>query len=103
MSSRKHKHTVPDVTMARSAGALASSVHVGQAEEFWLELVAYPEGTARSLWLKVGNAWVRLDDPSDPVERAVSLAFAHSDKFEVRVWHSDGEIVGLVANSKKSA
>ena len=103
MTGRKHKHTVPDATMAKSAGTLASSVKVGTAVEYWQELEAYPEATARSAWLKVDGSWVRLDDPSDPVERALFAAFTYPDKFEARVWYSDGMIVGLVVNSKKSA
>lgn len=97
MANPAHSHTVP--TTARTT-ASAAAVKSGKATDYWLELVAYPPGTARSLWLKVDNNWVHMDDPSDTVERTVTMAFANADKFEVRVWYSDDNIVGMVAKSK---
>lgn len=97
MANPVQSHTVP--TTARAAAAMPA-VKSGSATDYWLELAAYPPGTARSLWLKVDNKWVHQDDPSETVERAVTMAFAHSDKFEVLVWHSGDNIVGLVAKSK---
>jgi len=83
-----------------SRSLVNDSVNSGVATQFWLELVAYPQGTARSLWMFVENSWRRLDYPWESVQRSVQDAFNHSDKFEVIVWFDAQEVVGLVVRSK---
>jgi hypothetical protein len=79
----------------------AASVQTGVATKFWMELVAYPHGSARSLWLFVGGQWRHLDNPSPSIESSVQSAFCNCpDKLEVAVWYSNDVIVGLVVRSK---
>lgn len=87
---------------ARIAGLqVATAVQTGVATKFWLELVAYPPGSARSLWLFVGGQWRHLDNPSPSIESSVQSAFCNCpDKLEVAVWYQNDVIVGLVVRSK---
>ena len=80
--------------------AAAGAPPSGDATHFYLELVAHPPGSCRSLWLKVKRVWRRLDNPAAAVERAVQEAFAFPDKFVVTVWFEGEFIVGLVVKSK---
>jgi hypothetical protein len=65
------------------------------ATQYWHECLAYPTGDTASLWLLVGNAWKRLDDPSASTLDLVQRAFLGTDS-RVRVWFQGEEIVGLV-------
>lgn len=67
----------------------------GLASQYWIELVAYPAESARSLWLLVNNSWKQLDNPSASIQDAVQRAFLGSGS-NVRVWYNNGFIVGLV-------
>ena len=67
----------------------------GIATQYWIELLAYPPGSARSLWLFVNNVWTRLDNPSPSIQDVVQRAFLGTDS-NLRVWHDNGTIVGLV-------
>lgn len=79
----------------------AAGVSSGVASKYWLELLAYPPGSARSLWLYVGGAWRHLDNPNDGTQLSVQDAFCGCpDKLEVAVWYSGTVIVGLVVRSK---
>ena len=78
-----------------TAGVDVAAVTSGVATQYWIELVAYPPGSARSLWLLVNNSWKRLDNPAASVQDAVQRAFLGSGS-NVRVWHDNGTIVGLV-------
>ncbi|GJM34464.1 MAG: hypothetical protein DHS20C18_34650 [Saprospiraceae bacterium] len=89
--------TVPQ-GLARSAQALAAA-KMEIATDCWLELVAYPAGTARSLWLKTASGWKNHDDPTPNVEAAVMEA-CKNDNYEIRVWFDGSKVVGLVVNSK---
>src|SRR5689334_24838424 len=82
------------------AFAAAATVDTAVASKYWLELVAYPPGSARSLWLFVNNAWRHLDNPNEGIQISVQDAFNNSSKFEVAVWFSGDVIVGLVVRSK---
>lgn len=67
----------------------------GIATMYWLELVAYPKGSARSLWLLVNNSWRRYDNPSVNISNVTQEAFLGTDS-KVRVWYSGNTVVGLV-------
>jgi hypothetical protein len=71
------------------------------ATKYWLELLAYPPGSARSLWLFVDNAWRHLDNPNEGTQISGPSAFCHCpDHLEVAVWYANDVIVGLVVRSK---
>jgi len=76
----------------------------GVATDYWLELVAYPKGTARSLWLKVDGRWCHHHNPDEGTQNAVIQAFNQLDKHEVMVWYhrhgNHGAVVGMVVCSK---
>jgi len=81
--------------------AAAAAVQNGVATKYWLELVAYPPGSARSLWLFVDKAWRHLDNPNGGIQISVQDAFCECpDRLEVAVWYSNDVIVGLVVRSK---
>ncbi len=95
MKSQASSQTVPQT---RSAQAVAA-VKMELATNCWLELVAYPAGTARSLWLETASGWKVYDDPTPNIESAVMNACGNAD-FEIRVWFDGTKVVGLVVNSK---
>lgn len=74
-----------------------SGVQFGIATRFWDERVAYPTGSAASLWLLVNGAWRKRDTASASDRHMVMEAFQKSGN-EVRVWYQGQEIVGLVVN-----
>lgn len=79
----------------------AQAVASGVATKYWLELVAYPPGSARSLWLFVDGQWRHLDNPNAGIQESVQEAFSTgSGKLEVVVWYSGTVIVGLVVRTK---
>ena len=81
--------------------ALTATVQSGVASKYWLELKPYPSGSARSLWLMVGNSWKHLDNPNDGTQIAVQNAFCNCPKqSEVVVWYSNSVVVGLVVRSQ---
>jgi len=83
------------------AFAPAAVVETGIATRFWLELAAYPPGSARSLWLLVNGSWRHMDNPLEGTQAAVQSAFCVCpDCLEVAVWYSGEVIVGLVVRSK---
>jgi hypothetical protein len=86
---------------AISARALLSAeladVQSGVASEYWLELLAYPAGSARSLWLLVNGAWKRRDNPTAGMQDVVQRAFLGSGS-NVRVWFDGELVVGLVVD-----
>jgi hypothetical protein len=91
--------TVAAVKKTLAAGLTA--VTSGIATKYWLELLAYPPGSARSLWLFVDGSWRHLDDPNIGMQDSVQEAFCMCpDRLEVAVWYSDSVIVGLVVRSK---
>ncbi len=79
----------------QAAAVGVAAVTSGVATKYWIELVAYPPGSARSLWLYVNNAWKRLDNPSASIQDVVQRAFLGTGS-NVRVWYDNGTIVGLV-------
>ena len=91
---------VADVGSRHEAFASATAVASGVASKYWLELVAYPPGSARSLWLYVSGSWRRLDNPSPAIEQSVQDAFANAATFEVAVWYDGQMITGLVVRTK---
>lgn len=89
-----------DVTARLKAFEVKAAVTSGKATKYWLELKAYPPGSARSLWLFVNGAWRHLDDPNYGIQDSVQEAFCFCpDRLEVRVWYSGDNIVGLVVKS----
>jgi subtilisin family serine protease len=84
----------PDIRAA-VAKLAAGTVESGIATSFWDEELAYPAGTAASLWLLVNGAWRRRDTASAHQRTMVQRAFAATGG-EVRVWYQGEEIVGLV-------
>ena len=104
--AKQHDHmTAPEVLKGveerHKVFAAAATVQVGVATQYWLELLAYPPGSARSLWLFVGNAWRHLDNPNDGTQISVQAAFCDCpERLEVAVWYTGDVIVGLVVRSK---
>jgi hypothetical protein len=102
----QHQHaTAPEVLKGADERhklfAAAAAVQDGVATKYWLELLAYPPGSARSLWLFVDNAWKHLDNPNDGTQISVQAAFCNCpDRLEVAVWYQNDVIVGLVVRSK---
>ncbi|MFL5540407.1 MAG: hypothetical protein ACJ8J0_15560 [Longimicrobiaceae bacterium] len=96
--------TTPSGAKARAGEEVFSAratVSTGVATKYWLELLAYPPGSARSLWLQVGGTWLHLDNPDPGTQISVQGAFCSCpDRLEVAVWYSGDVIVGLVVRSK---
>jgi hypothetical protein len=93
--------SLPDSLQRHNAFTAAGTLASGVASQYWLELVAYPPGSARSLWLFVDGLWRHLDDPNDGIQLSVQDAFCTCpDRLEVAVWYIDDVIVGLVVRSK---
>jgi hypothetical protein len=91
--------TAPKVLEKFAAAVVA--VASGIATNYWLELKAYPPGSARSLWLFVDNSWRHLDNPSDGIQASVQAAFCNCPNvLQVQVWYQGDVIVGLVVNKK---
>ena len=90
-----------NLTERLSAFAAPVAPASGIAADYWLELKAYPPGSARSLWLRVDGAWRHLDDPDVGTQDSVQAAFCNCpDRLEVMVWYSGNVIAGLVVRSK---
>ncbi len=96
-TSEKIPKTSPHVSKKPAAAAVGNGV----ATNYWLELMAYPSGSARSLWLFADNDWRRLDNPSDGIQAAVQNAFCICpNSLQVMVWWEGEMIVGLVVKKK---
>jgi hypothetical protein len=80
---------------APAAAVDVAAVASGVASQYWIELAAYPPGSARSLWLLVNNSWKRLDNPSASIQDTVQRAFLGTGS-NVQVWYDGEPIVGLV-------
>jgi hypothetical protein len=92
--------TAPKILEKMVVGAVIA-VKNGIATNYWLELVAYPPGSARSLWLFVDNGWRHLDNPNDGTQASVQAAFCNCPNIlQVQVWYQGDVIVGLVVNKK---
>lgn len=97
--------TAPEeaAAVARPSGALTGT---GAAVAFQLELVPYPPGSARSLYLYVNDAWRQLKDPTPEMQAAVQMAFCscpdvpatHSPN-QVFVYYDNSVVVGLVVRT----
>lgn len=99
----QHHFTAPETLkgVEERARALTLAAESGVATKYWLELLAYPPGSARSLWLYVGGAWRRLDNPNQGMQLSVQDAFANaSNRLEVAAWYTGEVIVGLVVRTK---
>ncbi len=81
---------------AMPGGEALPAVASGVATQFWTELVAYPGGSARSLWLLVSGTWKRYDNSPGHWEDMVQRAFTAGQA--VRVWYDGEVIVGLVVS-----
>jgi hypothetical protein len=92
---------LPDVSARHEAFVSAAALATGVATGYWLELLAYPPGSARSLWLLVDGSWRHLDNPSAATQDSVQEAFCQCpDRLEVAVWYDNDVIVGLVVRSR---
>ncbi len=92
---------VADLAARLKAFEAPAAVKSGVATKYWLELKAYPPGSARSLWLFVDGAWRHLDNPNVGTQDSVQAAFCDCpDRLEVAVWYSGTTVVGLVVRSK---
>ncbi len=79
----------------------AAAVGTGVATRYRLELMSYPPGSPRSLWLFVNGEWRHLDNPDPGTQASVQDAFCKcSERLEVRVWYSEDTIQGLVVKTK---
>ena len=79
----------------------AEAVETGLAIKYWLELVPYPPGSTRSLWLFVDGDWRHLDNPDPGTQISVQDAFCKcSERLEVLVWYSGDTIQGLLVKTK---
>lgn len=77
------------------------AAEAGIAIRYWLELLPYPAGSARSLWLFVNDEWRHLDNPDPGTQIAVQDAFCKcSERLEVQVWYSGDTIKGLLVRTK---
>ncbi|MCP4975934.1 MAG: S8 family serine peptidase, partial [Maribacter sp.] len=65
----------PDLEKAISLLKPQTKISSGIATKYWLELLAYPPGSARSLWLLVNNSWKSLDNPNASTSDVVQRAF----------------------------
>lgn len=86
----------PDLREAM-AHLVPAVIQSGIASQYWDELQSYPPGDTRSLWLFVNSGWRHLDNPNDIVRDMVQRAFLGAGS-DVRVWHQDDVIVGLVVS-----
>lgn len=78
-----------------------AAVETGIATRYWLELLPYPAGSARSLWLFVNDDWRYLDNPDFGTQVSVQDAFCKcSERLEVLVWYSGDTIQGLIVKTK---
>lgn len=79
----------------------AAAAETGIAIRYWLELMPYPPGSARSLWLFVNDEWRHLDNPDLGTQVSVQDAFCRcSERLEVLVWYSEDTIEGLIVKTK---
>ncbi len=72
-----------------------TQISSGVATKYWLELLAYPKNSTRSLWLFVNSSWKRYDAPNAYISNLVQKAIVDDDS-EVKVWYQEGIITGLV-------
>ena len=73
------------------------TVETGIATRYWLELIPYPEGSTRSLWLFVNDEWRHLDNPDPSTQIAVQDAFCKCSGMVL--WRHDS---GTVSKNKIS-
>jgi len=79
----------------------SETVKTGSASRYWLELIPYPPGSTRSLWLFVNDDWRYLDNPDPDTQASVQNAFCEcSGRLEVLVWYSGDTIRGLIVKTK---
>ena len=88
-----------EIVRERGALGLDAGIKSGIATEYWLELLNYPEESARSLWLNVDSQWRRLHSPNAQIQNQVERAFSYPKLFDVLVWYQEEKIVGLVVHS----
>ncbi len=89
-----------EVVKERGLLGLEAGVKSGIAQEYWLELLQYPEESARSLWLNVDGSWRRLHSPNTQIQTCIQNAFAQPKLFDVVAWYEGDKVVGLVVHSK---
>lgn len=99
VTSPKEQPSVPESQNAVEPHA--ETVETGLAIKYWLELVPYPPGSTRSLWLFVDGDWRHLDNPDLGTQISVQDAFCKcSERLEVLAWYSGDTIQGLLVKTK---
>jgi hypothetical protein len=79
----------------------AAAAETGIAIRYWLELIPYPAGSTRSLWLFVNDEWRHLDNPDLGTQISVQNAFCKCpERLDVQVWYSGDTIQGLLVKTK---
>jgi hypothetical protein len=76
------------------------AVQNGLATGYWLTLTPYPDNEPTGLYLLVDGNYKLLQDPDTNIVSSVQQAFAYPNIYEVRVWSSGNNIVGLVVKTK---
>lgn len=92
--------TTAPAVISKNLPATTTAVYSNVATKYWLELKAYPSTNTKGLWLYVDKDWRYLAKPTSNIESSVQQAFANPDIFNVQVWYSGHNIVGLVVNTK---
>ncbi|HWQ49815.1 MAG TPA: hypothetical protein VN414_12920 [Methanosarcina sp.] len=93
---------LPNAPEGKKAGeSRGAAAKTGIATRYWLELMPYPVGSVRSLWLFVNDDWRHLDNPDPGTQASVQDAFCRcSERLEVLVWYSEDIIEGLIVKTK---
>lgn len=76
------------------------AVQNGLATGYWLTLRPYPDNEPTGLYLLVDGNYKLLEDPDNNIVSSVQQAFAYPNIYEVQVWYSGNNIVGLVVKTK---
>jgi hypothetical protein len=95
------KESPDDIKSPKTVEQRAEVVKTGIATRYWLELLPYPVGSTRSLWLFVNDDWRHLDNPDLGTQISVQDAFCKcSERLEVLVWYFGDTIEGLIVKTK---
>lgn len=99
VTAPKELPVAPEEQKAVETSRIAAKT--GIATRYWLELMPYPAGSARSLWLFVNDDWRHLDNPDLGTQISVQDAFCRcSERMEVLVWYFEDIIEGLIVKTK---
>ncbi len=86
-------------SMVGAPSEVVAAAGSGIAERYWVRFMA---DSTPTLWLFVGGAWRKMDNPSAAVTESVQEAFCGcTDPLEVYVGYSDSNISWVVVRSTK--